>query len=148
MAPLNLSRWFAPVVLAAGLGIVSLMPATARADDDLVRVLVNVADIVYRGGQPYYRHGDYGYYDRVEIVQDRYRHPTYYRYVPRDYRAGYRNGPPYGRAHGYYRNASRHDYRGRDRYSRHDRRDRHDRWDDDDWDDDDRRDWRRGHRGD
>lgn len=140
MAILSFSRWFAPVVLAAGLGVAAMTPATARADDDLVRVLVNVADIVYHGGHPYYRYGDYGRYDRVVIVRDHYRRPTYYRYVPRDYRVAYRQGPPYGRAHGYYRNSPRYDYRYRDDYSRYDRRDR---WDDD-WDDDDHRDRRRG----
>ncbi|HEY5972942.1 MAG TPA: hypothetical protein VIT22_13450 [Pseudoxanthomonas sp.] len=140
MATLNFSRWLAPVVLAAGLGMVAMTPAAARADDNLVRVLVDVADVIYHSGQPYYRYGDYGRYDRVVIVRDRYRRPTYYRYVPRDYRMAY--GPPYGRAHGYYRHAPRYDYRYRDhRYSRHDRRDRWD--DDDDWDND-RRDRRRG----
>lgn len=137
MAILNFSRWLAPVVLAAGLGMAAMTPGTARADDSLVRVLVDVADVIYHSGQPYYRYGDYGRYDRVVIVRDRYHRPTYYRYVPRDYRVVH--GPPYGRALGHYRNAPRYDYRYRDRYhySRHDRRDR---WDDnDDWDDDDRR---------
>jgi len=31
-----------------------------------------------------------------------YGRPAYYRYMPRDY--GYRDGPPYGNAHGYHRN--------------------------------------------
>lgn len=141
MATFAISRWFAPVVLAAGLGIAAMTPATARADDDLVRVLVNVADIVYHSGQPYYRHGDYGRYDRVVVVRDRYRRPSYYRYVPRDYgRVVYVSRPPYGRAHGYYRDHPRYDYGYRDDYRRYDRRDR---WHDDDDDDDDRRHSRR-----
>ena len=44
-----LSRWFAPAVLAAGLGFGAMAaPAPAQAQDDLVRVLVNVADVVLR----------------------------------------------------------------------------------------------------
>ncbi len=130
------SRWLAPIVLAAGLGIAAMTPGTARADDDLVRVLVNVADIVYRSGQPYYRHGDYGRYDRVVVVRDRYRRPAYYRYVPRDYYVDYRPGPPYGRAHGYYRKHPRHYYYRDDDRRYYGYRDRHDRWDDDDDDND------------
>ena len=80
-----LSRWVAPVLLAAGLGVAGMLPAPARAADDLVRVIVDVADVIYHSGQPYYRYGDYGRYDRVVIVRDRYHRPTYYRYVPRDW---------------------------------------------------------------
>jgi hypothetical protein len=134
MAEFVFSRWIAPVLLAAGLGIAAMTPGIARADDDLVRVLVNVADIVYHSGQPYYRHGDYGRYDRVVVVRDRYRRPTYYRYVPRDYYVDYRPGPPYGRAHGYYRKHPRYYYRDSDPryYGYRDGHDRYDRWDDDD----------------
>src|SRR5688500_1718030 len=145
MTSFSLTRIFAPAVLAMGLGLAAFAPAPARASDDLVRVLVDVADIVYHSGQPYYRHGGYGYNDRVIIVRDRYHRPTYYRYAPR---VVYHAPPPYGRAHGYYRNTPRYDnrYVRYDRYDRHrydhnryDRRDRdHDRWDDD----------RRDHRGD
>lgn len=146
MTSYSLTRFFAPAVLAIGLGVAAFAPSTARASDDLIRVLVDVADVVYHSGQPYYRHGrGYGYDDRVIIVHDRYRRPTYYRYVPR---VVYYSPPPYGRAHGYYRNSPRYDnrYVRYDRYDRHrydrnryDRRDRdHDR---DRWDDD-RRDYR------
>jgi hypothetical protein len=143
MTSFSLTRFFAPAVLAMGLGLAAFTPSTARASDDLVRVLVDVADIVYHSGQPYYRHGRYGYNDRVIIVRDRYHRPTYYRYAPR---VVYHAPPPYGRAHGYYRNSPRYDSRyvrydryDRDRYdrNRYDHRDR-DRWDDD----------RRGHRHD
>lgn len=135
-----LTRWCLPALLAGGLGLAGLLPAPAKAgNDDLVRVLVDVADVIYRSGQPYYRHGGYGYNDRVIIVRDRYRRPSYYRYVPRTvvYRA-----PPRGNAYGYYRNSPRyvsyrdydrrhgHKHRGdRDRYDRYDRYDR-DRYDD------------------
>lgn len=103
-------RWLAPAALALGLGAASLAaPQTARADDELVRVIVDVADVIFRGGTPYYRHGGYGPHDRLVIVHDRYGRPHYYRYVDHDrydrydrYDRGYRYGPPYGRAHGHY----------------------------------------------
>lgn len=103
---MRLTRYLAPAVLAASLGVAATAaPAPAQAQsNDLVRVLVDVADVVLRGGQPYYRYGDYGYDDRLVMQRDRYGQPVYYRYVPRDYNNGYRNGPPYGNAYGYYRN--------------------------------------------
>lgn len=134
-----IARILAPAVFAAGLGIAAFAPAPARASDDLVRVIVDVADVIYHGGNPYYRHGR-GYYpdNRVIIVRDRYHRPTYYRYVPRTV---YYAGPPYGKAHGYYRNAPRYDHR----YVRYDDR-RYDRHYDRRYDH--RHDWRDdGHRG-
>lgn len=113
-----LNRWIATAAVALGLGVAGFYPSAARADDDLVRVLVDVADVIYHGGDPYYRHGNYGRYDRVVIVRDRYGHRNYYRYVPRSYYGRHhRSGPPYGVAHGYY-NRSAHsrrdcDHRGR-----------------------------------
>ena len=47
-----LSRWFAPAVLAAGLGVAAMVPSPARADDDWARVIVDVADVIYHGGYP------------------------------------------------------------------------------------------------
>ena len=149
---LSLARLMAPVIFATGLGLAALTPTQARASDDLVRVIVDVADVIYHSGQPYYRHGPgYGYGDRLIVVRDRYHRPTYYRYVPRHvvYRAPPR---PRGHAYGYYRNAPvvvRYVDRDRHDYYHHDRRDRYDR--DDRWDDDRR--WkqrdkhRRGGRG-
>lgn len=98
----TLSRWFAPIVFAAGMGLAALAPAPAHAQsaDDLVRVIVDVADVIHRSGQPYYRHGNYGHRDRLIVVRDRYGRPSYYRQVPR----GYRVNQPRGVAHGYYRN--------------------------------------------
>ena len=100
---MSLTKLLAPSVLAASLGLAAVAaPAPAQAQsDDLVRVLVNVADVVLRGNTPYYRHGDYGYDDRLSMQRDRYGNPVYYRYVPRQ---EYRQGPPYGNAYGYYRN--------------------------------------------
>lgn len=97
-----LTRWIAPTVLALGLGATAAMaPGAARAgDDDWVRVIVDVADVIYHSGYPYYR-SDYGHRDRLVVVRDRWGHPTYYRNV---YRPAYRSGPPYGNAYGYYRN--------------------------------------------
>lgn len=93
-----MSRWLAPALLATGLGVASLAPMNARAQsgDELVRVIVDVADVIMRGNQPYYRHGNYGYNDRLVVVRDRYGRPVYYRQVPNpNYRAAY--GYDYGR---------------------------------------------------
>lgn len=141
MASFSLARMLAPAVLAAGLGLAALTPSQARADDDLVRVLVGIADVVYHGGHPYYRHGHYGPHDRLIVVRDRYHRPTYYRHVPR---VVYYAPPRHAPAYGYYKKPSHHHrdhyvryddrrYRDHDRYDhRHDRRDdrydrRHDR---------------------
>jgi hypothetical protein len=118
MATVSPTRWLASTVLAAGLGMAAFtpVPAKAQSDDDLVRVIVDVADVIYHGGYPYYRYGNYGYNDRLIVVRDYYGRPVYYRDVPRRY---YRSGPPYGNAYGYWRNHP--DMRNRvtcDRYGR------------------------------
>ena len=93
----TLTRWMAPAVLAAGFGMGAMaVPQQAQAQD-LTRVIVDVADVILRGGQPYYRHGNYGQNDRLIVQRDRYGRPIYYRTV-------HRSGPPYGNAYGYYRN--------------------------------------------
>ena len=102
---MSLSRYLAPAVLAASLGFAAMAasaPAQAQSSNDLIRVLVNVADVAMRGNTPYYRHGQYGYNDRLIAQRDRYGRVVYYRNVPR---AQYRNNVPYGNAYG--------DYRGR-----------------------------------
>ena len=150
----TLSRWLAPAVLALGLGGMAMTPAPAHAQsgDDLVRVLVDVADVMFRSGTPYYRHGQhdrYGQYDRRDrliVVRDRYGRPVYYRQVRRDHR-DYRNQHDRDHDRGRYQRVGynrsyrdvkcnkhgkckvkyydpRHDG---DRYDRHDRRDRY-RW--------------------
>lgn len=108
-----LSRWLAPAVFAAAFGLGgAAIPAPAQAQgDDLARVIVDVADVIFRSGQPYYRYDNrYGYDDRLIVVHDRYRGPVYYRQVPRTvyyrdsrYNSRYRSGPPYGNAYGYRR---------------------------------------------
>lgn len=100
----TVSRWIAPAVLAAGLGMAAMSPTTAHAQvgDNLVRVVVDVADVVLRGGTPYYRNSGYGYDDRLIMERDRYGRPVYYRQVARQ--GDYRSAPPYGNAYGYQRN--------------------------------------------
>ena len=112
MDTLRKARWLAPLVLATGLGVAALIPKPAHAQDDQwVRVIVDAADVVLRGGQPYYRYGGYRDSDRILVGRDRYGRPVYYRVVDRNH----------------------------DRYSyrRHDRDDDED-WDDDDDDQGDR----------
>lgn len=139
------SRWLAPLVVAAGLGAAALAPAPARASDELVRIIVDVADVVLRGSTPYYRHGNYGRHDRLVVVRDRYGRPVYYREVPRHYPVAYhpsqfRGPPPHARARGHigHRNTNC-DRKGRctvryydprqDRDHRGKGRDRYVRWD-------------------
>lgn len=103
------ARWLAPAALAAALGAAAMAPVPAKAQStDLVRTIVDLADVVFRGSQPYYRHGDYGYNDRLVAGRDRYGRTVYYRVADPRY-GGYndryvRTAPPYGRAYGYYGN--------------------------------------------
>ncbi|PBJ83834.1 hypothetical protein CMZ84_04970 [Lysobacteraceae bacterium NML93-0399] len=102
MTTLAFTRWLAPGLLALGLGAAAIAPAPAHAqsNDDLVRVIVDVADVVLRGNQPYYRgHSN----DRLRVSYDHRGRPTYYRMAPRHYDARYhRNGPPrHAPAHGW-----------------------------------------------
>lgn len=142
----TISRILAPSVLAVALGAGFAMPAApARAQDDLTRVLVDIADVVFQSGQPYYRYGDYGRYDRLVVQPDRYGRPVYYRYVP--VRVSSRHdAPPYGNANGYWRNGPGSGYRdvdcnkhGKCKVTYYDTR--HDRdhrwWDGHRWHDDD-----------
>jgi hypothetical protein len=108
------SRWLAPAVFAAGLGaVMTALPTPARADDQLARVIVDIADVIVRNNTPYYRYGNYGYADRLVVVRDRWGRPTYYRNVPRyvDYR--YRPAPP-PRYYGYNRYDNNRGYYDRD----------------------------------
>lgn len=96
----HVSKFLAPSVLAAALGMGFAMPAPqAQAQDNLTRVLVDIADVVFQSGSPYYRYGNYGQYDRLVVQRDPYGRPVYYRYVPQGYNARY--SPPYGNAYGY-----------------------------------------------
>lgn len=92
-----LTRWLAPATLAVAMGFGVAAPVQAQSQDELVRVLVNVADVVFRGSTPYYRQGDYGYDDRLTVQRDRYGRPVYYRSVPRGQYYGNNNyGNNYG----------------------------------------------------
>ena len=95
----TLSRWLAPAALAVGLGLGTIAPAQAQSQDDLIRVLVNVADVVFRGSTPYYRQGDYSNDDRLVVQRDRYGRPVYYRSMPRSQYYGSN-----GNNNGYYDN--------------------------------------------
>jgi hypothetical protein len=79
----TLSKYIAPAVFAAGFAFTALLPTPARAQDDVTRVIVDVADVVLRSGQPYYRYGNYRDQDRLIVVRDRYGRPVYYRVVDR-----------------------------------------------------------------
>ncbi len=105
-----LARWLVPAALAGALGTGALFAAPARADDDLTRVIVDVADIVFRSGQPYYRYSD-GYNDRLIVESDYRGRPVYYRHQPR------------GNAYGYHRNRGNDSRSGfvRDPYGRYSR---------------------------
>lgn len=110
----TVTRWLASTALAAGLGMATLAapaPVQAQSGDDLARVIVDVADVIFRSGHPYYRHGDYGYNDRLIVDRDRYGRPIYYRMVAR-------SGPPYGKAHGYWKKHGNNSRVSCDRYGR------------------------------
>lgn len=112
-----LSRWLAPAALVFAIGAGALVaPAPARAHDPLIRVVVDLGDVVFHAGRPYYRYGRYGDDDRLIVERDRFGRPVYYRYVDRD-DDGYRAGPPYGHAYGYRRHHDRYAY-GRERCDR------------------------------
>lgn len=74
--------WMRGALLAAALaGAATLLPSQrAQAADVQVRVLVDVADLIFRSGRPYYH--DNGYYQPVVVEYDRWRRPVYYRYGP------------------------------------------------------------------
>lgn len=93
------TRWMIPAVMATGFGFAgAVVPQQAQAQDALSRVIVDIADVILRGGQPYYRHGGYGPDDRLLVEHDHYGRPVYYRMVDRH------SGPSHGNAYGYYRN--------------------------------------------
>ncbi len=125
----SLARWLAPAALAATLAAGAALPAPAQAAGPSIRLVVDLGDVVFRNGQPYYRYGNYGYDDRLIVERDYRGRPVYYRHAPQ---YDNRYGPPYGNAYGYHRDRdgrySRRicDNRGRCRVEyydpRHDRR--------------------------
>ncbi len=84
--------WRGALLTAALAGTAALVPAQrAHAADVQVRVLVDVADLIFRSGRPYYH--DRGYYHPVVVEYDRWHRPVYYRYEPRPV-VVYRPAPP------------------------------------------------------
>ena len=84
--------WRGALLTAALAGTAALVPAQrAHAADVQVRVLVDVADLIFRSGRPYYH--DRGYYHPVVVEYDRWHRPVYYRYEPRPV-VVYRLAPP------------------------------------------------------
>ena len=122
------SAWIRGALLAAALaGAATLLPAgRAQAADVQVRVLVDVADLIFRSGRPYYY--DRGYYQPVVIEYDRWHRPVYYRYEPRPV-VVYRHAPPpryYAPPRHHHHAPPPKHYRVgySDRYDRYDRHDR------------------------
>lgn len=97
-----ISRWIAPAALAAALAVGAFAPAPAHAQSsyELTRAIVDIADVVFRGSQPYYRYGNYAQADRLVVARDAYGRPVYYRQVRSGYPGSYA-APPYGNAYGY-----------------------------------------------
>lgn len=138
----NRSAWIRGALLAAALaGAATLLPAgQAQAADVQVRVLVDVADLIFRSGRPYYY--DEGYYQPVVVEYDRWRRPVYYRYAPPPRPVVvYRPAPPRYYAPPHYRVSYGDRYYDRDRHhhDRHDHRGKkgrgHDKRRGRDWDD-------------
>jgi len=75
-------RWIPAALLAVALGAgAAFAPAPAKAADVQVRVLVDVAELIFRSGRPYYY--ERGHYHPVVVEYDHWHRPVYYRYVPR-----------------------------------------------------------------
>jgi hypothetical protein len=72
-----------PRIAALALGCALVFAQSpAQAEDPQIRVVVDVADVVMRNGYPYYRHGGFGYRDRLIVESDAYGRPIYYRMAP------------------------------------------------------------------
>lgn len=72
-----------PRIAALALGCaLAFAQSPVRAEDAPIRVVVDVADVVMRNGYPYYRHGGFGYRDRLIVESDAYGRPIYYRMAP------------------------------------------------------------------
>ena len=76
-APASITRnrsgaWLSGALLVLALGgVAAVVPGKAQAADVQVRVLVDVADLIFRSGRPYYY--DRGHYQPVVVEYDRYR---------------------------------------------------------------------------
>lgn len=75
--------WLPAALLALSLGgVAATVPGQAQAADVQVRILVDVADLIFRSGRPYYYDYGQGYYQPVVVEYDAWRRPVYYRYAP------------------------------------------------------------------
>lgn len=108
------NRWIAVAALAIAAAFALPQSALAqRVQDEDVREYVDEADVVMRGGQPYYRYGDDGSYERLRIERDLAGQALYYRVAGRGGRGYYRPG---------YERYTRCDSRGRCRVEYYDPR--------------------------
>ena len=116
------ASWMRGAMLALALGATAAaVPAPAQASDVQVRVLVDVADLIFRSGRPYYY--DEGYYQPVVVEYDRWHRPVYYRHAPRPV-VVYRPPPCYYAPPRHYYAPAPH-YRASYSYDDHDRHDHH-----------------------
>lgn len=70
-------RIFGFMALLAGvIGLTAPGQAKAQTSDEIVRTLVQLADVVFRNGQPYYR---YGPNEPLMMGRDQYGRTVYYR---------------------------------------------------------------------
>ncbi|MDQ3205197.1 MAG: hypothetical protein M3Q40_01485 [Pseudomonadota bacterium] len=95
-------RFLASALVGAGLLLAAPLPAQAQSQgDDVARVIVDVADVIFRAGQPYERHGRYNQYDPLVVGRDRYGRPIYERNPPRQANYGRGHGRGYGDGYGH-----------------------------------------------
>lgn len=71
--------WICAVLLS--LGALVATPLRAEISEEQMRVAVNVIDLIFRSGLPYYY--ERGYYYPVMVEYDHLHRPVYYRYVTR-----------------------------------------------------------------
>lgn len=87
------NRWIVVAVLAVAAAFTLPQAAMAQqVQDEDVREYVDEADVVMRGGQPYYRYSDADRHERLHIERDPAGQALYYRVIGRDGRGYYRPG--------------------------------------------------------
>ena len=60
------TRLLGSTVLAAALALTAFAaPTPAVAAEPKLRVIVDLGDVIFRNGHPYYRHGGHGYGEEV-----------------------------------------------------------------------------------
>lgn len=86
------NRWIAGVVLAITAVFALPQAASAQQMQDEEREYVDEADVVMRGGQPYYRYSNDGRREKLHIERDPAGQALYYRVIGRDGGGYYRRG--------------------------------------------------------